>query len=128
MRRDKLGDLYLIVQQRSDALFGLAHDTIDDFIRSSRVSLGVGVILSFLQHQPLAGNQLFELIRTAAHHVFLVGNFTPVFIEGGFARDNQTIAEKREQRRGRFIGVDSDGELVDGFRLGDGRRNRGFLL
>ena len=56
--------------------------------------LGVRMIGAFLQNQALTGDQFFQLIGTAAHHVLSIGGITAVFIEIGFAGDDQPVAEE----------------------------------
>ncbi len=56
-----------------------------------------------------------------------IGRVAAMFIEHRFAGHDQTVAEKGQQRRRRFVGDDPDGKLVNGFGLGH-RRGDGCLL
>ena len=71
----------------------------------------------------MAGNELLKPVRPSAHHVFLVGRLFAVFVVRGFAGDDQPVADKTQEWRGRLIGGELDGVFVH--RLGfDDRRGR----
>ena len=78
--------------------------------------------------QSLAGYEFFQPVGAPAYHVLFVCCVAAVFIEGGFAGDDQPVAKKTEQRCCRLVGGELDGELIHGFGFDDRTGDRGFLL
>ena len=128
VRRDELGDLDFAVQQGRDPLFGFSHDAIDNFVRRVRAFFCFRMIRPLGDHHSLAGNELLKPVRPSAHHVFLVGRLFAVFVVRGFAGDDQPVADKTQERRGRLIGGELDGVFVHRLGFDDRTGDRGLLL
>src|SRR5262245_66440752 len=115
MRRNELRDLELVVEERSHALLRLAHDAENQGVRVLWLGVRVGGVL--LEHDALADHYFFELVGPPSPWIFPINVARAMRVVEILTRENQPVENEFEQRRGRLLGNDLHGVLVerDGF-------------
>ena len=111
MRRNELRDLDFVVEQRGDALLGLAHDGEDQRVRVLR--LGVRMAAVLLEHDALADHQFLELVGPPAPGIFPVDLARAMLVVKVLRRDDHAVEQVFEQRRRRLLGDDLHRVLVE---------------
>src|SRR5215469_14233161 len=79
-------------------------------------------------NQTLAKDQFFKLIRTRSYHMLLIGSLSAIFVENRFARNDEPVANKVEQRRHWLIRSELDCIIVHRLGLDDRASYRSLLL